>query len=154
MNYREKNSEEVLPIIIIVVFFGIILVYIFEVIILKIKSATGLSSPTLESVGDYWFLFIIGIMGVKYFIKSPLLPLWNFILSAFWLTLIPALNQWGIFTFPPASSILSDGSSIVWAGETKTGLAWYAQAFWQYTIAALIASSKYIYRWIKDNFFN
>lgn len=122
-------------------FIIVMIAVVCAVITWKIHKATGLSFDTLASVGRNLLLFF-GVLGAAIFFKvAPITRYWNWILAAFWLSLIPALNEWG-------GGAIEEGfrnfSNII---DPR----WYAQTVWQLAVAVGLAASKYIYDWVYES---
>lgn len=113
-------------------FFITVVAAVFVFIGWKIHKTTGLSFDALASVGKNLLLFF-GVLIAAIFLKiEPIKRYWNWVLSALWLTLIPAFNEWGK---------VSEFRNF----ERVTEIEWYAQTEWQLAVAIALVASKYIY---------
>ena len=134
MTYRNNQDDSAMLLIGIAVIILVLIAW-------KIHQVTGLSFDTLQSVGRNLLVFF-GVLAAAVFSRMiPVARYWNWILAAFWLTLIPALNEWGGVTTEEQLSYFSD----------PIELKWYAQSIWQIIVAVAITTSKYVYNWAYEN---
>jgi len=130
MSYRNDQADAVMFIIVAIA-------AVCAFVVWKIHKATGLSFDTLASIGRNLLLFFV-VLGAGVFFKVvSVTRQWNWIIAAFWLALIPALNEWG-------------GGSIEEGFRNFSNIIeprWYAQTVWQLAVAACIAALKYVIEW-------